>query len=275
LSLRLTVPANFFQQSIIAEVDGIEVHVAADVPAEHHDDADDAKNPDHRKTTRRIHSPPAPFHDSGRLPSAQSLARSILLEEAVEEKQELEARYMAKSSLSDASDDLGTGTSLGLPAMVASFLQGIVDRVQVRIKDVNIRISLHDSAPGSSPIVFIVHLANIQVNAAASYAADTDRNPQVPAGKRRQIALEGLSVHCVREERFTHTRTSVADLFASYTSSATSRKEEQKSDTFSKQEPALAESGVLPHMNFPAHAYLSDSDDDSLPDEMTQSFVRP
>jgi autophagy-related protein 2 len=271
LSLRLTIPANFFQQSIIAEVDGIEVYVAADVPAEPHDDADDIKIPDHRKTNRRIHSPPSPFHDTGRLPSAQSIARSILLEEPVEEKQELEARYMAKSSLSEASDDLGTGTSLGLPGMVASFLQGIVDRVQVRIKDVNIRLALHDSTPGPSPIIFIAHLANIQVDAAAPYAADTDRNPQVPAGKRRQITLEGLSVHLVREERFAHTRTSVADLFASYTSSATSRKEEQKSDTLSKQEPALAESGVLPHMNFPAHAYLSDSDDDSLPDEMTQS----
>ncbi|KAI4752078.1 hypothetical protein E4T52_15590 [Aureobasidium sp. EXF-3400] len=270
LSLRLTVPANFFQQSIIAEVDGIEVDIAADVPAEPQDDADDAKIPEHRKTNRRIHSPP-PFHESGRLPSAQSLARSILLEEPVEEKQELEARYMAKSSLSDTSDDLGTGTSLGLPAMVASFLQGIVDRVQVRIKDVNIRLSLHDSTPGSSPTIFIANLANIQVNAAAPYAADTDRNPQVPAGKRRQIALEGLSVHFVREERFAHTRTSMADLFVSYTSSATSRKEEQKSDTLSEQEPALAESGVLPHINFPAHAYLSDSDDESLPDEMTQS----
>ena len=178
---------------------------------------------------------------------------------------------MAKSSLSDTSDDLGTGTSLGLPAMVASFLQGIVDRVQVRIKDVSIRLSIHESTPGSSPIIFIAHLANIQVNAAAPYAADTDRNPQVPAGKRRQIALEGLSVHHVREERIAHTRTSMADLFASYTSSATSRKEEQKSDISLEKEPALAESGVLPHISFPAHAYLSDSDDESLPDEMTQS----
>jgi autophagy-related protein 2 len=271
LSLRLTVPANFFQQSIVAEVDGIEVHIAADVPAEPLDDADDAKIPEHRKTNRRIHSPPSPFHDGGRLPSAQSIARSILLEEPVEEKQELEARYMAKSSVSEASDDLGTGTSLGLPGMVASFLQGIVNRVQVRIKDVNIRLALHDSTPGPSPIIFIAHLADIQVNAAAPCAAETDKNPQVPAGKRRHISLEGLSVHYIREERFAHTRTSVADLFASYTSSATSRKEGQKSDTPPKQEPALAESGVLPHMNFPAHAYLSDSDDDSLPDEMTQS----
>ncbi|KEQ75910.1 hypothetical protein M436DRAFT_39489 [Aureobasidium namibiae CBS 147.97] len=256
LSLRLTVPANFFQQSIIAEVDGIEVHIAADVPAEHHDDADDAKAPEHRKTNRRIQSPAASFQESS---------------QPVEEKLDLEARYMAKSSLSDTSDDLGTGISLGLPAMVASFLQGIVDRVQVRIKDVNIRLSLHESTPGPSPIIFIANLANIQVNAAAPYAADTDTDPQVSAGKRRHIALEGLSVHYVREERFAHTRTSMADLFASYTSSATSRKEEHKGDTLSKPEPALAESGVLPHMNFPAYAHLSDSDSESLPDEMTQS----
>ncbi|KAG9514859.1 hypothetical protein KCU93_g9656, partial [Aureobasidium melanogenum] len=243
LSLRLTVPANFFQQSIVAEVDGIEIQVTADVPASPHDNVADTKVPDHRKTNRRIHSP-SPYHDSGGLPSAQKLAQSILLEEAAEEKQELEARYMAKSSMSDSSDDLGTGTSLGLPAIIATFLQGIVDRIQVRIKDVNIRLSLHDSTPEASPMTFIAHLADIHVNAAVPSNADNDRHHQRPAGKRRQIALDGLSVHLLREERYAHTQ----------------------------QEPALVESGVLPpHMSFPAHAYLSDSDQESLPDEMTQS----
>ncbi|KAG9716173.1 hypothetical protein KCU59_g19502, partial [Aureobasidium melanogenum] len=271
LSLRLTVPANFFQQSIVAEVDGIEIQVTADVPASPHDNVADTKVPDHRKTNRRIHSLSPPYHDSGGLPSAQKLAQSILLEEPAEEKQELEARYMAKSSMSDSSDDLGTGTGLGLPAIIATFLQGIVDRIQVRIKDVNIRLSLHDSTPEASPMTFIVHLADIHVNAAVPSSADNDRDRQRPAGKRRQIALDGLSVHLLREERYAHTRTSVADLFASYTSSSTSQKERRKSNDSSEQEPALVESGVLPHMNFPAHAYLSDSDHESLPDEMTQS----
>ncbi|KAK6002849.1 hypothetical protein QM012_001599 [Aureobasidium pullulans] len=271
LSLRLTVPANFFQQSIVAEVDGIEVQVIADVPASPHDNVADTKVPDHRKTNRRIHSPSSPYHDSGGLPSTQKLAQSILLEEPAEEKQELEARYMAKSSLSDTNDDLGTGTSLGLPAIIATFLQGIVDRVQVRIKDVNIRLSLHDSTLEASPMTFVAHLADVHVNAAVPHVADKDRDHQESAGKRRQISLNGLSVHFLREERYAHTRTSVADLFASYTSSSTSKKESRQSNKTSEQEPALVESGVLPHMNFPAHAYLSDSDHESLPDEMTQS----
>ncbi|KAH0337988.1 hypothetical protein KCU81_g7783, partial [Aureobasidium melanogenum] len=271
LSLRLTVPANFFQQSIVAEVDGIEIQVMADVPASPDDNVADAKVPDHRKTNRRIHSPSPPYHDSGGLPSAQKLAQSILLEEPAEEKQELEARYMAKSSMSDSSDDLGTGTSLGLPGIIATFLQGIVDRIQVRIKDVSIRLSLHDSTPEASPMTFIAHLADIHVNAAVPSSAENDKGHQLPAGKRRQIALDGLSIHLVREERYAHTHTSVADLFASYTSSSTSKNERRKSNDFSEQEPALAESGVLPQIDFPAHAYLSDSDHESLPDEMTQS----
>ncbi|THY30635.1 hypothetical protein D6D00_02728 [Aureobasidium pullulans] len=271
LSLRLTIPANFFQQSIIAEVDGIDVQVAADVPAEPRDNADDSKTPEHRKTNRRIHSPSPPFHDTSGLPSTQRLARSILLEEPLEEKQELEARYMAKSSLSDTSDDLGTGTSLGLPAMVASFLQGIVDRVQVRIKDVNFRLSYQDSTPETTPTIIIAHVASIDVRAAAAYVDADGGNTTAPTGKRRQINLQGLGVHLLHEEQVSRTRTSVADLFASYATETSRGREEHTGDTPMEHEPALAESGVLPHIQFPAHAYLSDSDQESLPDEMLQS----
>ncbi|CAD0032101.1 unnamed protein product [Aureobasidium pullulans] len=271
LSLRLTIPANFFQQSIIAEVDGIDVQVAADVPAEPRDNADDSKTPEHRKTNRRIHSPSPPFHDTSGLPSTQRLARSILLEEPLEEKQELEARYMAKSSLSDTSDDLGTGTSLGLPAMVASFLQGIVDRVQVRIKDVNFRLSYQDSTPDTTPTIIIAHVASIDVRAAAAYVDADGGNTTAPTGKRRQINLQGLGVHLLHEEQVSRTRTSVADLFASYATETSRGREEHTGDTPMEHEPALAESGILPHIQFPAHAYLSDSDQESLPDEMLQS----
>ncbi|KAI5245548.1 hypothetical protein E4T43_03097 [Aureobasidium subglaciale] len=271
LSLRLTVPANFFQQSIIAEVDGVEVQVSADLPAEPHDNVDDTKPPDHRKKSRRIHSPSPPGHDSGGLPSTQRLARSILLEEPDEEKQELEARYMEKSSMTGTGDDLGTGTSLGLPGMVAGFLQGIVDRVQIRIKDVNLRLMLQDSTPEASHIAFIAHIATINVNAAAASAAGLNEEASAPARKRRRIALNEFSIHLVREEQFTRTRTSVADLFTSYTSESTRGKERQKNYPTSDREPDPAASGVFSHTQFPAYSYLSDSDHESLPDEMTQS----
>ncbi|KAI5198789.1 hypothetical protein E4T39_06609 [Aureobasidium subglaciale] len=271
LSLRLTVPANFFQQSIIAEVDGVEVQVSADLPAEPHDSVDDSKTPDHRKKNRRTRSLSPPGHDSGGVPSTQRLARSILLEEPDQEKQELEARYMEKSSMSGTDDDLGTGTSLGLPGMVAGFLQGIVDRVQIRIKDVNLRLLLQDSTPEASPMAFVAHIATIDVNAAVAYAAGLNEEASAPAGKRRQIALHGFSIHLVREEQFTRTRTSVADLFTSYTSEITRGKEGQKNYSTSDHEPGLAASGVFSHTQFPAYSYLSDSDHESLPDEMTQS----
>jgi autophagy-related protein 2 len=263
LSLRLTIPANFFQQSIIAEVEGIHLHVLADAPtaAESHDHVDDKGTPEHRKTNRRIHSPSASAHDPGALLSTQRLARSILQDEPIEEKQHLEARYMANSSTTDASHDLGTGTSLGLPAMVATFLQGIIDRVQIRIKDVNFSLSVHNLVPETSPVIFVAHIATINVEAAVAHS-----DLKSPAGKRRRIALQALGLHLLREDQFTPTPTSVAHLFASYAPELSPTKEDQTATVSPTKESPLQDSRILP-----SHTHSFDSDPESLPDEMTQS----
>lgn len=275
LSLRLTLPANFFQQSIIAEVDGIDVRVVVDTPCEPRDNSENYHAPQHRKTARRIHSPPPSPHDTGGIPSPKRLARSILLEEPIEDKQELEARYMAKSSSSDFSDEsaLGTGTSLGLPGVIAAFLQGIIDRAQVKIKNVDLRLSLMSEVPEAPSTILAVNIASIVADSALAYTNSRDSSTSTSPGKRRQISVQGLSVHllCKDHHSHTHTHPIPSDLLKSDAQVLPRKHEEQANFASFHSASAVQESSIPPRNGFVAEDDLPTSDLDSIPDEMVQS----
>lgn len=83
------------------------------------------------------------------IPTAADLAQSFLQTEPVEERAELEAAILSEtqelgsSVLSeDGEIPVGTGAGLGLPGFVASFLHGIVDRLQVKINGVTINLDI-------------------------------------------------------------------------------------------------------------------------------------
>ena len=83
------------------------------------------------------------------IPTAADLAESFLQTEPVEEKAELEAAILSETQelgTSVLSEDgeipVGTGAGLGLPGFVASFLQGIVDRLQIKINGVTINLDV-------------------------------------------------------------------------------------------------------------------------------------
>jgi len=86
------------------------------------------------------------------MPTATDLATSFLQTEPDEEKAELEAaissqsQYLSASvALSDDGDDesiVGTGTSLALPTFMANFLKGIVDRLQVKVRGINMNLDV-------------------------------------------------------------------------------------------------------------------------------------
>ncbi|KAK4542823.1 hypothetical protein LTR36_006199 [Oleoguttula mirabilis] len=181
LSLRLTVPADIYQSSIVAEVDGVELTVRLDEAAE--DGASktkgrmttpgNAKSPQHRKAHRRIRSPP-PYEPGGLLksdgdvhiPTAHDLARSFLLDEPAQERRALEASLAAtykgveESIVSESSegDDVGVGAAVGLPSFLANFLQGIVDRLKVQIKNVDVRVETEVSGDGQDSVPVTLRL---------------------------------------------------------------------------------------------------------------------
>ncbi len=91
-----------------------------------------------------------------RLPTTNDLAQSFLLAEPPEEKEELRAAIASQSqclqdstvSSDDAESELGMGTAVGLslPGFVAGFLKGVSDRLEVRVKHIELSLSTHVSA---------------------------------------------------------------------------------------------------------------------------------
>ncbi|KAI7368399.1 hypothetical protein KC354_g2703 [Hortaea werneckii] len=214
LSLRLTVPADIYQSSIVAELDGIELRARLE------NDVDVAKpqssnkkprrstradSPQHRKVHRRIHSPP-PYDPGGQsgtdedahFPTTEEMARSFLQGEPAQERRELEAEVTSDKGLeesmlseSSATSDVGTGAGMGLPGFLAGFLQGIVDRLKVHIKNVEVRLSteIADDIQGSIPVTLRLRVGTVDVA-----SVDTEQNDE-----RRHIKLQDLSVDLLSE----------------------------------------------------------------------------
>ncbi|KAF2720459.1 hypothetical protein K431DRAFT_347128 [Polychaeton citri CBS 116435] len=164
LSLKLTVPADIYQSPIVVEIDGVQLDLRL---VESEDSEAKARNnrspfqaadkvPSHRKTHRRLRSPP-PYDpggagpdadDSSHIPTTEDIARSFLHDEPLQERRDIEASLAAnQKSLEDSEtsesshgSEVGTGNGIGLPGFLTGFLQGIVDRLQVRIGNVSVTL---------------------------------------------------------------------------------------------------------------------------------------
>lgn len=84
------------------------------------------------------------------IPTAVDLAQSFLQTEPEEERAELEAAILSETqafgSASVLSEDgeiqVGTGAALSLPTFMARFIQGIVDRLQVKIRGITVNLDI-------------------------------------------------------------------------------------------------------------------------------------
>ncbi|KAK5132156.1 hypothetical protein LTR08_000313 [Meristemomyces frigidus] len=220
LSLRLTVPADIYQSSIVAEADGVELTVRLE-------ESINVKSPQHRKAHRRLHSPP-PYDPGGlsgsddevHIPTTQELAKSFLLDESARERQQLAASLAIHTkgvdesivSESDDGDDLGVGAAVGLPGFLAGFLQGIVDRLQVHVRNVEIRVETQVAGDGQDSVPITLRL---RVGAAEleQLATATEKGQDC----RRHVKLQDIAVDLLSDATVfselseVPTRTSPAD----------------------------------------------------------------
>lgn len=148
------------------------------------------------------------------LPNPTDLAQSFLQAEPKEEKEELQAAISSRSQVlqrpsssfsSDDEDELGLGSEgVSLPSFVAGFIKGVVERLQVQIDDISVRVELETKQDGPlkrqpedrpDPITGLLSIRQIKVNAIS--AAESDEAQSSPG--KRLISLSDLNLALVSE----------------------------------------------------------------------------
>ncbi|KAK2737661.1 autophagy- protein 2 [Myotisia sp. PD_48] len=197
----VTVPADILSSGIIIEVEGIQLDLKL------LSNPENSETPGDRKDTElgsSNHSEAGSGGDTdhsqaGILPSTTDLAQSFLESEPREETAELEAALISQSQNAqqsdmlsdDGSDDtaLGLHDGVSLPSFVAGFLKGIMNRLQLRIKDVSLKTVMEvqqdafqqqPSAP-LQPVTGLLTIGSIVVDGVAPL--DTEDSGKKP-GKR-------------------------------------------------------------------------------------------
>ncbi|KND88331.1 Autophagy-like protein 2 [Tolypocladium ophioglossoides CBS 100239] len=200
LLLRVTIPMDFYTSPIIIEVDGVDVRLK--VGAERH---------------RPGQTPTAASHDADAVPNTVDLAQSFLETQPSSERKQLEEALVAETQdlgasvtvSDDGSDDepaFGTGQALSLPEFLADFLQGIVDRMQIKIKAVKFQLDMDVPADTSAstlePVSFQVALEGIEVEGVTAQAQSDDAESPVsivPKEGKRHVSLANVRAYLISE----------------------------------------------------------------------------
>ncbi|EGP90955.1 uncharacterized protein MYCGRDRAFT_83423 [Zymoseptoria tritici IPO323] len=202
LSLRLTIPADFYQSSIVAEIDGVELLLQLDDASERPPPQESnksryrspatARTPQHRKINRRLNSPPAQPSDERRELEATLTGNGKGVEESI---------------VSESSDggDTGTGMGIGVPGFLAGFLRGLGDRFRLEVKNVHIRVEtvmpgeLNERMPVTLRLKRVVQLSDISVDLLAPIAAIPRHDERSTSG--RSIASSNTQPRSMQHQR--------------------------------------------------------------------------
>jgi autophagy-related protein 2 len=192
---------DFYTSPITAEVDGVDIRLKVASKQEK----------DQKNTAKRGKRPAV----GDVVPTAADLAQSFLETQPVAEKKELEQALAAETqdlgasvAVSEAESDddstVGTGQALSLPVFLTDFLQGIVDRIQVRVQGVTFQVDVEVPVDPGSPtpelVTFQLSLDNINVEGVTSSVGSSDEAPAiVPKDGKRHIRLGNIRAALISE----------------------------------------------------------------------------
>ncbi|KAK3942264.1 autophagy-related protein 2 [Diplogelasinospora grovesii] len=261
LVLRVTIPMDFYTSPIIAEVDGVDVRLSVT--------SREAKEQQQARKRR------ADKDDAEVVPSAADLAQSFLETQPSLQKKELEEALAAEShdlgasmALSDADSDTdealayGTGQTLSLPAFLTGFLQGIVDRMQIRVQSlrfqVDMEVPVDPSAPAPELVTLQLAMDGINVEGVTAPSHGADGGPAIVHKEgKRHILLDNIRAFLISE----------ANVF-----STLSRSSSMTSPVADTESPAMAEPPAFMHQAPQTTLAMSmSSDPPEDEDELAQS----
>ncbi|KAI1345051.1 hypothetical protein F5Y15DRAFT_15823 [Xylariaceae sp. FL0016] len=156
LVLRAHLPSSIYSSPILVEADGIEIKVKIA--------SQDVTRTKRKESMRRASSLAT---EADPVPHAIDLAQSFLETQPLKEKAELQAALDAKKQdltasiaiSEDGSEDdyaLGTGQALTLPTFLASYIDGIIDRLQLSIKGLTCQVDVEVPIETNSPMKELV-----------------------------------------------------------------------------------------------------------------------
>ncbi|TLS30116.1 hypothetical protein PpBr36_02825 [Pyricularia pennisetigena] len=198
--LRITIPMDIYSSSLKIEVDRVDVQLKV----ESKDDID-ARS---RTTTRG---------PTDVVPNTVDLAQSFLEHQSPKEKEELEAALAAETQdvgaslvLDEDEDDedegsYGTGQALSLPAFLANFLQGIVDRTQIQIRGVtfqlDVSVPLEPNVTAPDVVTVKLSLGQIDVEGVTTSLGphEEDRPKIVHKEGKRHVSLQDITAFLISE----------------------------------------------------------------------------
>ncbi|KAK0653000.1 hypothetical protein B0T16DRAFT_109630 [Cercophora newfieldiana] len=236
LVLRVTIPVDFYSSPITAEIDGVDVRLR--VASKEERDQQQAR----RKRKAR---------GDDVVPTAADLAQSFLETQPSSEKKELEQALAAEtqdlaasiaSSESESDDDLayGTGQALTLPVFLTDFLQGVVDRVQIRIRGVSFQVDMEVPVDPSTPtpelVTFQLSLESVNVEGVTSPSEEDGHAPVAHKEGKRHILLDNIRAFLISEANVFATLARSPSMPSSVSSRSSSISE---SITFSRTRPPV------------------------------------
>jgi len=194
---------DFYTSPIVAEVDGVDIRVKVSHNKAETDDIQKGKGSTVGEDI---------------VPTAADLAQSFLetqppaekkqLEEAIAaETQDLGASILSESESSDDDSTTGTGQPLSLPVFLTDFLQGIVDRMQIRIGTVtfqgDVEVPVDPDVAAPETVTFQLSLESINVEGVTTLPDTADGNSGTHAvvhkDGKRHILLNNIRAALISE----------------------------------------------------------------------------
>jgi autophagy-related protein 2 len=261
--LRITLPADFHSSGILCEADGIDVHTRL-LPEE-------PKKGKHGKSRGE--------GLESTVPTPSGLAESFLESEPKEEREELQAAISSQSQVlprdplawnAEDDDELGLGNeSLSLPSFVAGFLKGVIDRFQLQIKNVAVRVDMELKQDGTSKrqpehkpdlVAALLSIGSVDVHGVSGITVGSGNGGLYPREGKRLVSITDINVGLISDP----TVFSNYSRFAAPASPSTTMRSRGSQPSSRGPSPS-----PLDHSH---HSYLSDhSDQDPL--AMTQSTI--
>ncbi|KAH7148492.1 hypothetical protein EDB81DRAFT_856196 [Dactylonectria macrodidyma] len=199
LLLRVTIPMDFYTSPITVEVDGVDIALQV-LGAE--------PKPSRTPGTKTP-------EDITIVPNTVDLAQSFLetqpsserrkLEDALAaETQDLGASFTTSDDGSEEESTLGTGQPLSLPAFLADFLHGIVDRMQIKIKGItfqlDVEVPVEPSSPTTELVSFQIALEDIDVEGVTTHSEAKGGSPIIVHKEgKRHISLSNVQAYLISE----------------------------------------------------------------------------